>query len=1408
GLVATIDNPPFERLGTQIGPYKLLEQIGEGGFGVVYMAEQASPVRRRVALKLIKPGMDSHQVVARFEAERQALAVMDHPHIAKVLDAGTTDSGRPYFVMELVRGVPVTQYCDENSLSVRERLDLFMAICQAIQHAHTKGIIHRDIKPTNVLVTRQDGQPVVKVIDFGIAKAMGQRLTERTLFTGFAQMIGTPLYMSPEQAELSSTDIDTRSDIYSLGVLLYELLTGSTPVNKKQLKEAAFDEIRRIIREDEPPKPSTRISSAESAPSIAAQRHTEPAKLARLVRGELDWIVMKALEKDRNRRYETASGFARDIERYLNDEPVLACPPSAAYRFGKFARRNRGALAIASVAVLSVLLALVGLTVSNVLITQEKNLKVDALEKVKLNEKAANTQKGIAERNATKAREQEQKATVNEKKAKFSELLARRRYYAAQMNLAMQAWEAGQAARVLALLESQRPKIDEEDLRTFEWYYLWRLCQGGLRHRFPTVNHDNSAVLALSPDGLTLASGFGNDVKLWDTLTGQEKKTLSGHSTMVNQLAFTSSGILISSDNVTFRIWNPATAAEQLVPIAGSGNGGDRFAISGDGKILVIDLPAGITLCDLDTGQQSVVEGSAGTNRFGIVAVDAGVQRVAACRDNSLIRVWERDGANWRELPSIPEHGWCPCLAFSPDGKSLAVSGTLRCYDPATGKLQLTPLGHTGGVLSVGYSADGKTLVSTGHDQTARLWDAATGRQLACLAHPVMVYGAALSADGKVAATAGDGVRVWDTTPLDETVILAHTAAVLAVALSRDGKTLASAGNDGTKLWNLPERKEVKSFPPSKDVAFFPDDKALALFRTSGTIELFNITGERQAELKGHTSARSLAVSPDGKCLASACYEPEAILWDLHTRQQRSKLKMSGQLPEVAFSRDGQILAAGSQFGAVKLFEAATGRETATLQRFEFASTFITGLAFSRDSALVAAANGEGQVQVWEIATGRLHAALRGHASTVAGLSFSPDGQTLATASADHTVKLWDVVTGQERFTLKGHKGPVTAVEFMPDGNTLITASEDGTVRLWLAAVDSQAKARKQELDWDVPGTPAACHERGDAFWQYEHLDQAEIAYAEADARLQKLAVAFPESAELKREMVRSLLTRSLLLDETGRTQKAGPLRDRAHGIYGNLTANDQQVLIWEFCERGRKLATMGNHRQAERTYAQAIDLEPTNERARSLRRSTFFAMGDWDKVVVDSSQLIELNPNEAGNWNWRGVAHSRQGQKETALADYSRAIQLNPLEPIFWKNRGTCYSELGEHDKAITDYSKALELSSEDASTLNRRALAYDKLGQNEQAQADWKAALELLKKSLAKQPGDDSADWFALAIVHWRLGNKNPARNSFEQAVLRMGQSQQPTEWLLQIRSETAALLELTDPPVAIASQPPMSA
>ena len=398
--IATAEQLSMEPPGTVIGPYKLLQQIGEGGMGVVYMAEQESPVRRRVALKIIKPGMDSRQVIARFEAERQALAMMEHQNIAKVLDAGTVGpvcptrrdklsggadqgparqagpTGRPYFVMELVHGVPITKFCDDNRLTLRERLELFVPVCQAIQHAHQKGVIHRDIKPTNVLVTMYDDKPVPKVIDFGVAKAIEQRLTEKTLFTQFGTLVGTFEYMSPEQAEMNAFGVDTRSDVYSLGVLIYELLTGTTPIERQRLREAAFGELVRLIKEEEAPRPSVRLSTSAALPKVAAACKTEPARLSQLLRGELDWIVMKCLEKDRTRRYETVNGLARDVQRYLADEPVEACPPSLTYRLRKFARKHRSLLtAAASFMALLLAAVIVSTSLAGWAIRAQRNLE-------------------------------------------------------------------------------------------------------------------------------------------------------------------------------------------------------------------------------------------------------------------------------------------------------------------------------------------------------------------------------------------------------------------------------------------------------------------------------------------------------------------------------------------------------------------------------------------------------------------------------------------------------------------------------------------------------------------------------------------------------------------------------------------------------------------------------------------------------------------------------------------------------------------------------------------------------------------------------------------------------------------------------------------------------------------------
>jgi serine/threonine protein kinase len=510
----TTDEALSERPGTLIGPYKLLEPIGEGGFGAVFLAEQIEPVRRKVALKVLKPGMDSRQVVARFEAERQALALMDHPNIAKVFDGGSTPSGRPYFVMELVQGVPITDCCDQNQLTPRQRLELFAAVCQAVQHAHQKGIIHRDLKPSNILVSRRDATPAVKVIDFGIAKALGQELTDKTLFTGFAQVVGTPLYMSPEQASQSGLDVDTRADVYSLGVLLYELLTGTTPFTREWFQGAGYDEICRIIREEEPPRPSTRLSeSKDTLSSISARRQTEPAKLTRLVRGELDWIVMKCLEKNRNRRYETASALAADVQRYLADEPVQACPPSAAYRLRKFFRRHKAPILAAGLMLLVLIGGISGTTLGLIQAMRAKSETDQTIVKVKQERDAKELARKEAADNATRADKEKKDAEQERELATFQALCAKDARHALQMVVVQRALERGdlkEADRVLG-------ETDDAYHQTWEQRYLRSVCR-------PVTLPGSVIDAAFSRDGKSIITPTG----VRDAATSQQKRPLKG----------------------------------------------------------------------------------------------------------------------------------------------------------------------------------------------------------------------------------------------------------------------------------------------------------------------------------------------------------------------------------------------------------------------------------------------------------------------------------------------------------------------------------------------------------------------------------------------------------------------------------------------------------------------------------------------------------------------------------------------------------------------------------------------------------------------------------------------------------------------------------------------------------------
>jgi WD40 repeat protein/serine/threonine protein kinase len=1056
---ATTDEPRGEGPSTVIGSYKLLEQIGEGGFGVVFMAEQTQPVRRKVALKVLKPGMDTRQVVARFEAERQALALMDHPNIAHVFDGGTTTGepgasatggGRPYFVMELVRGVPITAFCDQNRLSVRDRLALFVDVCSAVQHAHLKGIIHRDLKPSNVLVSRHDTTPVVKVIDFGVAKALGGQLTDRTVYTGFVQMIGTPLYMSPEQAGMSDLDVDTRSDIYSLGVLLYELLTGTTPVDRERLRTAGYDEMRRIIREEEPPRPSTRQRKEEGGrmKEEAKARKPWPFSAFRLQPSsfqELDWIVMKALEKDRNRRYQSASAFAADVQRYLHDEPVQACPPSKWYRFRKFARRHKAALATATAVAAAALLAVASL--------------VGAVRVLA----AANAQIRGEQRQTKQALGREKQANDRLRQAIAREQLSVyfQRVGLAQRDLASN--NIGSAEELLAECPAR--------LRGWEWHLL-------KRQPFETplvvpigkvwVGH-----LACSADGRYLATaGFTSlmrgEVKLRDAATGKELHTLPGHTGPVTGLAFAPAGgqLATSDSHGNVRLWDAATA-KPLRTLRGHDGAIISLSYRPDGKRLAsAGLDGTVRVWDLATGEE-VLRFRGHRDRVLCVAYSPDGRRLASWGMDTYIRVWDADtgqeqlrlAGHWHRVFS---------LLFHKDGRHLVSAGSdgRRFWNLQTGKLERTFRGINSATFMATFSPDGRRLVFAGCDRTVQVWDWPSGREvLALRGHTAVVTAVAFSGDGhRLFSASADGtLRVWNGTPwsqgaaLRHRTLAGHQGPVVGLAFSPDQRYLATGALDGTaRLWDVGARKLVHTLPGQDvtSVAFHGGGKWLTTVATDGTLVQWDpATGKRRRTLRGHlgpiwNAGMSVGFSAAGDRLTTLGKDGTVRVWETDSGREVVSMSAGAAVPITAFlSPDGRRVAVAG-FARVRLLEVKSKKQVAALSvRFEGASH----LAFSADGRRLAVGFWDGRVRVWEIGSGKLLHTFR-HSDRVACVAFHPNGKQLTSGSCDNTAKVWNLETGEEVETLRGHIGYVMALAYSSDGKLLATASGNryqGEVQLW-----------------------------------------------------------------------------------------------------------------------------------------------------------------------------------------------------------------------------------------------------------------------------------------------------------------------------------------------------------------------
>jgi WD40 repeat protein len=1080
--------PPSETPGTIIGRYKLLQRIGEGGFGTVWMAEQREPVIRKVALKIIKLGMDTRQVIARFEAERQALALMDHPNIAKVLDAGATDTGRPFFVMELCTGDSITEYCDRNNLTIRERLELIAEVCQAVQHAHQKGLIHRDIKPNNILVATQDGRPHAKVIDFGIAKATTSRLTEKTLFTEHKQLIGTPQYMSPEQAE-GSLDIDTRTDVYSLGVLLYELLTGTTPFDPKKLRNAAFDEIQRIIREVEPPKPSTRLSqSTGTLATIAARRHIEPKKLGTIIRGELDWVVMRCLEKDRSRRYETANGLAADIRRYLAGEPVIAAPPGRTYLIRKFIRRHRAGVIAGTLLAAVLVLGVIGTTGGMLWAMREKS-------RADLAAQAESHAKRKAEDNAADALRAADEAE--------------RTAYQAQMISAANAIEDQRMDAAAALLAATAPR-----LRGWEHRHLTSRLDRSLPSPFPPnwqiTRFDGAAA---SPRVAVLRSADHGPVE-WVVLEGDLRtERLVAPDTEAESFKLSPDGARAvwapqRSQSDLGRpavLWNVETsAAVATIPIENN-SPQHRLIVTWNvtGDRFVISHPDGYQMHDGRTGARLHSERAAGyvfftgDDRWMLLQIagrksgfnDRQVRlldartleplgevlhfdsptyhisfrhsRVACALENGTLRLLEIEDGILVERATIPAglSSFNAPPAWSPDGRLIAVGSTavgrVRVWDAHSAALRGDFGGQQSGVAAQCFLPDGGLCACDlgGHH---RVWPVRTASSEVLAAHKSYVYPAVISSDGGLLMTGGwdglaghsGGLKLWD----------ARSGALVA-EYGQPGEIFMSAG------MTPDARFAVVSIRTEHESA-----------RRTAMIDL--ATGTVQTEFRPRTRdtvSVSTVVHPDGKRGISTYPSGEAYVWDLMTgnvlweTESRPKAN-SSDLAGAAVSPDGLLLAFADKRLGIRLVRANTYSDVC---RWDAHAGGIWSLAFSPDGTRLLSASEDQTVGVWDVSTGALVARLVGHSAQVLCAAMSPDGTRIASGGRDGIVRLWDTTHFENIAQLGGHTDYIYCLVWSPDGQQLISTSGDSTVRIWETRTLAERMAAVQERADAVPGLEA-----------------------------------------------------------------------------------------------------------------------------------------------------------------------------------------------------------------------------------------------------------------------------------------------------------------------------------------------
>ena len=1018
-LLEDLDLRPKDR----IGPYRLMEKVGEGGFGVVWAADQREPIKQRVALKIIKVGMDTKQVVARFEAERQALALMNHPNIAKVLGAGSTESGRPYFCMELIRGIPITQYCDENKLRTQERLDLFTKVCHAIQHAHQKGVIHRDIKPANILVTLHDGVPVPKVIDFGVAKAVEMELTEKTIYTQIQQFIGTPAYMSPEQAEMSGLDIDTRSDIYSLGVLLYELLTGRTPFTAQELMQSGLDEMRRMIREKDPERPSMRLSSlqAEERTSAAQRRSVPLPDLIRSLRGDLDWIVIKALEKDRTRRYETANGMAADIKRHLENEPIVARPPSAAYRLQKAWKRNKGTY----VAVVCVFMALLIGTIVSLWQAREAKMARDS----------ENELRKEAEDNADLANLLREKAEQKENQARrlADEMLLRS--YAADMKSVQTDLKSDNLNRARITLDRYRPLKTNKDIRDFAWRYYWTQAQGMDRSNFEP--HEGIAhYVTYSPDGkLLVTAGFDGQIKVWSTSNLQKPikafdysfdysdLVYGGHmpfSPDGTRLATVQNGILRIFDT---RSWNIIKELETPY--------GFPFQFASNNLLIQSMPPDKLKIFNLENENQFTIPGQNwNSDGKGTIFVDP-------YNDNDPTAIYKLPNIN--PIAQL-ESSYISNIRFTPSGNYVihfTYPGILTLRSTKDWAIIHESKAHMTDAWGLAISPDERFIATGGTDQLIKIWEIPTLKHVKTLkGHLNEVWHLSFSKTGRTLVSAGKEwkVRFWDMEEILNQINHSEVYPNENFHRIRTGiQKIWSYSGDfrNPQYWRVSDGRLLKDFQ-LKDVfppeTIFSEDCTLAAVITSETNQQKDVTKKQLVLLDTASGLISETIQVPSDYINPKCFSPDRHWMVISAANKQSENRSTNQFI---------------------LYDLLSHREHA---RFEAAGNIRNYRVpqFSPDGSLLAFRAPDWEVHVWDMEQQKMHSILEGHEWNVYTLSFSSDGSLIATGSIDGFARIWDTDTGQLVTPLLiGHVRGVNRCVFTPDNKILLTSGDDATVRMW-----------------------------------------------------------------------------------------------------------------------------------------------------------------------------------------------------------------------------------------------------------------------------------------------------------------------------------------------------------------------